>query len=112
MNRYLLAQVDIGKNLSDGNGGNIGSKYTSISPLLSALLKNSLTLASIILLCLLLFGGVGLITSAGANDPKKAAQSQKTVTSALIGFAVVFCAFFIIQIISYITGVDILNSSL
>jgi len=112
MTHSLLAVVNIGNNLSDGNGNNIGTKYSSAAPLVSALLKNSLTLASIILLCLILFGGVGLIMSAGASDPKKAGQAQKTITSALIGFAVVFCAYFIIQIISYITGVDILNSSL
>jgi hypothetical protein len=112
MTHSLLLAIDIGKNLSDGNGSNIGTKYTSVAPLLSSLLKNSLTLASIILLALILFGGFSLITSAGASDPKKAGQAQKTITSALIGFAIVFCAYFIIQIISYVTGVDILNSSL
>lgn len=110
MNQYLLAV-----NISDtpiGDSNTLGNAYSSVSPLISSLLRNSLTLAGIILLILLILGGFGMIASAGASDPKKASQSQKTITSALIGFIIVFCAYFIIQIISYITGVEILNSSL
>ena len=61
---------------------------------------------------LLIFGGISLIINAGSSDSKKAAQAQQTVSSALIGFAVVFSAYFIIQIISLITGVKILDSGL
>jgi len=107
----LLAAVNIG-DLPTGNGGTLGGTYGSISPLISALLKNSLAIASIILLCLLIFGGIGFIMSAGSGDSKKSDQSKKTITSALIGFAVVFSAYFIIQIISFITGVDILKFNL
>lgn len=111
MTKYLLASVDIG-DTPLGSGKTIGSSYSSVSPLISSLLKNSLTLASIILLGLLLFGGLNFIISAGSSDSKKAEQSKKSITSAIIGFAIVFCAYFIIQIISFITGVNILNSSL
>lgn len=109
---YQLAQVNIADHLTDGQGGNIATTYTSFSPLITSLLRNSLTIASIILLALLLFGGLGFIIGAGSGDSKKAEQNKKTITSALVGFAIVFSAYFIIQIISYITGVQILNSSL
>jgi len=107
----LLAQVNIG-DLPTGNGGTLGGTYKSVSPLISALLKNSLVLAGIIFLGLLIFGGVTFIINAGGGDSKKAVQGQKTITSALIGFAVVFCAYFIIQIIQVITGLHILDSNL
>jgi len=111
--KNLLAQVKIGENLLDTIGENsIEKKYTTIGPLISSLLKNSLIIAGIILLGLILFGGFGMIASAGSGDSKKAEQSKKTVTSALIGFLVVFCAYFIIQIIETITGLDILKSTL
>lgn len=113
MNNRLLA-VDIGKNLIDASGKidqNIGTKYTSISPLISSLLSNSLIIAGIILLGLILFGGFGMIASAGSSDSKKAEQSKKTITSAVIGFLVVFCAYFIIQIIQEITGLNILTNT-
>ena len=107
-----LLAVNIG-DLSLGDGaGTVGNKYTSISPLVSSLLKNSLVVAGIILLCLLVFGGIMFIASAGSGDDKKASQSKSAITSALIGFAIVFSAYFIIQIITVLTGVQILNSDL
>ena len=45
-------------------------------------------------------------------DPKKAGQGSKAITSALIGFAIVFLSYSIIKIIGIITGFDILNSKL
>jgi len=111
MNHNLISKVNIG-DTPLGVDGRTLNNYTSISQLVSPLLKNSLTIAGIIFLALILVGGIGMIASAGKNDPKKAEQSQKTITSAIIGFVVVFCAYFIIQLIEVLTGVDILKSSL
>lgn len=107
--KNLLAQVPIGPNLNNGAGGSIGQTYTSFGPLINAILKNSLTIAGIIFLALLIFGGVNMIASAGSSDSKKAAQSKQTITSALIGLIVVVSAYFIIEIIEVITGLNILN---
>lgn len=52
------------------------------------------------------------IIGAGSNDSKKSAQAKTVITDALIGFAVVFLAYFIIQIVETITGLNILNPSL
>lgn len=108
----LLALVDIGKKIKTSNSGTLESDYSSISPLISALLTNALTIASVIFLFLLIFGGIMFIASAGSGDEKKSGQAKSALTSALIGFVVVFCAYFIIQIIEVITGVQILNSTL
>lgn len=108
MNQNLLA-VNIREFLIDTEGKSVGAKYESVSPLISSLLKYSLMIAGIILLGLILFGGFNMIASAGSGDSKKAEQSKKTITSAVIGFLVVFCAYFIIQIIENITGLNILN---
>lgn len=108
--KNLLARVSIEDNLFDAQGKTIGTKYQTISPLISTLLKNSLTIAGIIFLGLLLFGGFSMIANAGSNDSKKAAQAKQTVTSAVVGFIVVFSAYLIIQLIEAITGLNILNS--
>lgn len=108
----LLAVVEIGKEIKTSGSKTLASDYSSISPLISSLLRNSLTIASVIFLFLLIFGGIMFIASAGSGDEKKAGQAKSALTSALIGFAVVFCAYFIIQIIEVITGVQILNSAL
>jgi hypothetical protein len=92
----------------------LGGKYSNggIGFFISIILKYSLMLAGIILLALLLFGGLTFIINAGKADPKKAGQGQKAITSALIGFAIVFLSYSIIKIIGIITGFDILNSGL
>jgi len=109
--KQLLATINIGENTPLGDGTNL-SKYTSVSPLISSLLKNSLVIASIIFLFLLVFGGIMFIANAGSGDTKKSGQAQSAITSALIGFAVILCAYFIIQIVQVITGVQILNFNL
>lgn len=109
MNR-LLAQVNIDPPLSSGR--TVSSAFPTIGSLVNVILKNSLTLIGIILLILLISGGFMFIMNAGANDPKKAAQAKAVITDALIGFIVVFLAYFIIQIVQVITGLNILSPNL
>ena len=107
---------DLAFNLSDihlgQNSSTIGGTYGSANVLISLILKNSLVVAGIIFLGLLIFGGITVIMSAGSGDSKKAGQGKSAVTSALIGFAIVLLAYTIIQIIQIITGLNILNSNL
>lgn len=93
-------------------GAPVSSVFPTVGTFINVLVKNSLTLAGIIFLILLLVGGLTFIINAGNGDAKKAAQGQQTLTTALIGFLVVFLSFFIVQIIEVITGVNILNSGL
>ena len=98
--------------LGSENAKNIGQTYTSSSVLISVILKNSLVIASLLLLALLIFGGISFIMNAGNGDAKKAQQGKSAITNALIGFAIVLLAYAIIQIIQIITGFNILNSNL
>lgn len=106
------AGVDIGLTPLGPGKGSIASTYPNLGILISLVLKNALTVAGILLLCLLLFGGITYIISAGEGDPKKAQQAQTAITDALVGFAIVFLAYFIIQIIQVITGLNILNPTI
>ena len=109
MNHNLIAVVNIGKETPlGGNNGTLDS-YSNFSQLIGPLLKNSLTVVGIIFLALIIFGGIGMIAGAGNNDPKKAEASKKTLTSAIIGFIIVFSSYLIIQIIEVITGLNILS---
>lgn len=45
-----------------------------------------------------------MIGSAGKNDPQKAEQAKKTITSAVIGFVVVFTAYWIVKLIGQLIG--------
>lgn len=111
MSHNLIATVNIGDATPLTDDVKLSS-YSNISQLLNPLLKNSLTLAGIIFLALIIIGGIGMIIGAGNGDQKKAEQSKKTLTSAITGFIIVFTAYLIIQAIETFTGLKILNPDL
>ncbi len=84
------------------------TSITSISTLVNILLKNALTIAGVICLVLLILGGFSFIVSAG-GDAKAKEKGKNTITSALTGLILIIAAYWIIQIIEIITGIDILK---
>lgn len=80
------------------------SDHANISSFVTAIIAGSLSIAGVILLFLLIGGGIGMIAGAGNSDPKTVEQGKKAVTSALIGFIVVFSAYWIVKLIELITG--------
>ena len=100
MKNKLLA-VDIGDVFK--------SPFNTVGELISTLLPNVYILAGIILLFLLIGGGFGIIVSAGKGMKEGVARGSKAVTAALIGFLVIIASYWIIQIISTITGLNILE---
>jgi TRAP-type C4-dicarboxylate transport system permease small subunit len=110
MNSVLAFKLDYIK--LGQNDSTLGGSYSSTAPLISMILKTSITIASLIFLGLLIFGGITFIMNAGTGDSKKAGQAQAATTNALIGFAVVLLAYSIIRIVEAITGLSILDSNL
>jgi len=93
--------MDIG-NIFFGAGRKFNS-LTDVASLVSFLLNTAFVVAGIIILFFFILGGIGIISSAGgAGDPQKAEQAKKTITSALIGFIVVFTAYWIVKLIGTI----------
>ena len=90
----------------------VSDVFPTVGKLIFVILQNSLTLVGVILLVLLISGGLMFIIGAGSNDSKKSAQAKTMITDALIGFAVVLMAYFIIQIVETLTGINILNPNL
>lgn len=109
--KNLLAQVNIDDELFLNKTTPIGEvpEYQTLGGIVSVILRNVYILAGILLFFLLLFGGLGVIMGAGQGDPKKTGQGQQAVTSALIGFLVIFASYWIIQIIQTVTGLNILG---
>jgi len=77
----------------------------------SVVLFTAISIASVILLALLIFGGISIIIGAGSSNPESTAKGKKAVTSAIIGFLIIFTAYWIIQIVAIIAGFPILNPS-
>ena len=103
-----LAQIPIG-NIFFGGSNSLGSgDLSGVGGLVSLFLNISFVIAGLILLFFFILGGIGMIGSAGQSDPQKAEQAKKTVTSALIGFIVVFASYWIVKLIGMLTNVPIL----
>jgi hypothetical protein len=82
-------------------GDIIGGKNGTIG-----LLSYIYVAAGLILLVMLIAGGLTLMTAIGNPDKIKAGQGR--ITSALIGFLIIFISYFIVQLIQVIFGVSIL----
>ncbi len=103
-----LASIDIEESFLNGSGQNL-SDITSVNNYVSAIVTSAISIAGIILLFLLIGGGIGMIAGAGKSDPQSIEKGKKAATSALIGFIVVFCAYWIVKLIESITGLSLIS---
>lgn len=95
--------------LRDNQGIANQPAFSSIGSFISTVLPNVYVIAGLILLFLLIGGGLAFIIGAGQNNPERTAGGQKAISAALIGFLIIFASYWIIQLISFITGLDILS---
>ena len=91
---------------------NIGiqSKYSNIADILSASMQLIFVFGGIGLLLMLLAGGFTLLTSAG--DPKKLQQGQQRITNAILGLIIIFIAFWLVQALGLIFGIDAITETI
>lgn len=117
MSRQLLA-FDLGEQLQLGGGSvpyrgqfatSVGTNYSSIASFLNLLIPIIFILAGLIFLFLLIGGGFSIVASGG--NAKSVESGKNQIMSAIIGFLVIFAAYWIIQIIEKFTGVPILSGS-
>jgi len=74
--------------------------------IINAILKYVFVLTGLILFGMLIMGGFQMLASGG--NPKAAEAGKARLTSAILGFLIVFAAYWITQIVSIIFGIDIL----
>ncbi len=100
----LITQVNI--------GGAFGSKYgqsLGIKDLVSIILSNAVVFAGIILLFLMIIGGITMMVGAGSGNKDNVAKGKKALTSAIIGFLIIFASYWIIKIAESIFQFKILE---
>ena len=78
------------------------SQSTRLGNIITAFLWYLFPIAGLILLLYLIYGGYKLLTSAG--NPKNAEAARHIMTQAVIGFIIIFLAFWIVQIVGRILG--------
>lgn len=86
----------------------LGSDYMTPSPsgIINRALLFAFPIAGLILFLMILWGGFSMIT--GATSKKSIEEGQKRITSAVIGFLLLFVAYWIVKIIEAIFGLKIL----
>lgn len=100
-----FADYDAYENALGLGGGQVDT--SSLGSIISSILPTLLTLAGIILFGMLVSGGFTML--AGAADKEAQEKGKKTITSALFGFAVIFLAYWIAQILQVIFKIDIVG---
>lgn len=101
----LLSQVNIPNSFNSPWGQTKG-----FGDLISLIIRNSIVIAGLVMIALIIGGGIAIIKSAGNSE--EAAKGKQTATTGFIGFVIVFSTYWIIQIIQIITGVSIFNTPL
>jgi hypothetical protein len=97
--------VDIGTQFKSpfGQESNIGS-------LVTLLLGSAFAVAGIILIFTFLKAGYSIIAGAGKDKPEELEKAKQSLTSALIGFGIIFVAYWIIRIIELVTGLTFITN--
>lgn len=81
--------------------------FDSIGGILNNILPTVLSLAGLILFGMLVAGGFTML--AGAADKESQEKGKKQITSSLVGFFIIFLAYWIAQILQVIFKVNILS---
>lgn len=110
----LVQAVDFGKiresvfsNLPSEKVIDLSDPNLSIGDIFSAALNYIFIIAGLGLFVFLVIGGFELLTSAGNPEKIKAAQTK--LTSAFIGFLIIFVSYWLVQIIEVVFGITILG---
>lgn len=92
----------VGAPIGFGKGS---GRLTSLGALITSLMDYIFVIAGLILLFMIISSGYSLLTSAG--NPEAIAKGKSRLTAALVGFLLVFAAFWILQIIEVFLGIPV-----
>lgn len=84
-----------------------GVPNVTISPVIQFALGTVFVIAVLLALFLLVFGGISFIASGGEKE--KIVKARLRITYAIVGLIIIFLSFFIVNLIGYFFGVNILN---
>jgi hypothetical protein len=80
---------------------------SQVGPFVSIFARNAILIAGLICVIMIVVGGLGVIASAGKGNQQSAGKGKAALTAGAAGFVIVFCAYWIVQIIEIITGITI-----
>ncbi|MBI4136429.1 hypothetical protein HY469_00040 [Candidatus Roizmanbacteria bacterium] len=80
-------------------------RFSDIGDVITELIPITLSVAGLILFVMLIWGGYDFLFSGG--DPGKIESGKTRIMHAIIGFIIVFVAYFLVQLLGYIFGFEI-----
>lgn len=101
--KVLAQKLELPNGVIEGPA-EIASRFPDLAAVINKLIPLLFVFAGLILFVMLIFGGFDLLTSGG--DPKKAESAKGKITNAVIGFVIVFIAYWLTQILSLIFGLE------
>lgn len=115
MTNHILAQSLVipwenGSTIVKGplTGSTVFGGTITLGAILTRSMQFIFLFAGIGLLLMLLAGGFTFLTSAG--DSKKMEKGQQQLTNAILGFIIIFVAFWLVQALGYIFGFDTIKN--
>jgi hypothetical protein len=84
----------------------VSNKFPTIGAVVSAVLPYVYVVAGLAMLVMIIAGGVSLMTAAG--DPAKSKAGYGKIAAGIIGFIIIFAAYFVAQIVQVVFGVKFL----
>ncbi|MBP7875379.1 hypothetical protein KA012_00090 [Candidatus Woesebacteria bacterium] len=95
--------VNLGDCLRLGNDEAVSSVYTTPAFLVNLLVRNLFVIAGMVFLFLIFLAGFKMISGG-----KKGFEEAKTIaTSAVIGLVIMISAYWIVQLVGYLTGLPV-----
>lgn len=92
-------------NIPDIPGTKFPVATASLGSIITELLKYLFPLAGLALFAYLVWGGFSFLTSGG--DPKAMEQAKGKITNAIVGFLIIFLAYWIVQIFEFIFKISV-----
>lgn len=95
--------VSLGDCLKLGNNQPVADVYDTPAMMVNLIVRNVFVFAAIIIFLLIFYAGFKMISGG-----KKGFDEAKTLlTSAAAGLVIMICAYWIVQVIGYLTGVEV-----
>lgn len=95
--------VDLGCLLKLSNSTSVKDVYDSPAFLVNLLVRNAFVFAGIIIFLMILYAGFRFIS----NGTKGKEEAKGILTACAVGLAIMFAAYWVVQIMKVITGVDV-----
>lgn len=97
------ANLNLGECFLLNENQTVSEVYPTAGSILNIFTRYIFVLGGLIIFVLIIYAGFLFMT----DDSKGMDRAKQILSSALIGFIVMFCAYWIVQILAAITGVDL-----